>query len=203
MSNIRPELREVTNNGHSLKEVQNNTGYIFYHGTNEGTITYRGEPSRIEYAHRDPPPKGWRDKIRFCSEKRPSISVGRIIPGDMEHSLVWSPAGLLVADGTVVGTGSHITGPEGRMEPMGGESFPYSPYATPQDLGIIGHTVYELAVEKPEFSGIYFCPARRSTIGDIEGYENLEEKTMVLGRELGLPVFKIDDNGHKVLLTQP
>lgn len=186
-----------------LKTIQEKTGWIFYHGTGQGMITRGSEPSPLEYAHRSPPPSDWKKKIRFCLKEHPPLSAGRIIPDDMEHSVIWAPAGLLLADGEIVGTGGHIAGPDGKLVKLGGEkSFPYSPHATPSELRGTGHAVYEVGVEKPEFSGIYFCPTRAETAGN-GAYENLEEKTIALGKETKMPVFKIDENGQKELVFKP
>ena len=180
-----------------LKELAAKTGFIYYHGTTQGIISSLNQPSNIDYAHRPPPPKSWEEKIKFCSNNLPSLSAGRIIPGDTNNiENIWSPVGLLIEDGAIVGTSGHITGPEGKlMRVDGGDPYPYDPSITPDDFKKSPYSRYEIGVEKPSFLGIYICPQRIETTGHEEYYENLQERATKLGKECNLPVYLVDDKG--------
>lgn len=185
-----------------MKDLAVRSDWLFCHGTSEGMVRFRGKPSPDEYVHRQEPPESWEKKIEFCIENKPSLSVGRIVLDDVETvEGLWSPVGLLLEDGLVVGTGGHITGPDGRLiKILGDEPFPYNPLISPDDFKKSPYAVYELGIEKPVFSGIYICPRRVETTGDGDAYIHLQEKSLMLGKKYNLPVFLIDDHAKKKLL---
>lgn len=182
----------------SIKEITARTGYTFIHGTSNGMVTWKGEPSPDEYRYRQPPPIGWEDKLKFCLDNRPNLSVGRIIPGNERTSLeLWSPVGLILSDGEIVGTSGHITGPEGKMERVGSENaFPYPPDISQSDFKNEQFSVYEVGVVKPKFEAIYICIDALKYLGDGTDYVDLEARALKIANEYNLPLAFISKDGE-------
>ncbi|QQG41288.1 MAG: hypothetical protein HYV90_03900 [Candidatus Woesebacteria bacterium] len=182
----------------SLKEIINRTGYNFIHGTTSGMVTWEGEPSPDEYRHRQPPPINWEDKIKFCLDNHPPLSVGRVISGNQRTSKeLWSPVGLILSDGEIVGTGGHITGPDGKLKQLEGENnFPYPPDISLPDFNKGPYSVYEIGVENPRFSAIYVCTDALKYLGDSTDYNDLEAKAAKIASEHNLRLALIDENGE-------
>ncbi len=193
-----PDFIEASRPTYQIKDLSKQSGWLFYHGTSSGMVTSGGKPSNFEYAHRSPPPKSWNDKLEYCLENHPPLSVGRIINNDQNSTReLWAPVGLILEDGIVVGSGGHITGQDGRLiRANGGDSFPYDPLINPEDFRKGPHAVYELGVEKPKFSGIYICPSKVKTTGDEENYFNLKETAREIAKKHILPLYQIDIDGR-------
>ncbi|MDQ3098360.1 MAG: hypothetical protein M3Q44_01285 [bacterium] len=182
---------------HTVHDLIDQTGWIIYHGTSQGRIQNASSTGEvIDYMQRDAPPEDWQKKIKFCLNNKPSISAGRVIyeSSNPDPGTLWSPVGLLVSDGIIVGTGGQITGPDGHLIPVGGgEQFPYSPTANSSELARKGVALYELGIEQPVFKAIYISSYTQQFRGSA--YDKLYQQAVSLSKEVGLPLVKITREG--------
>ena len=158
-----------------------------------GTVSYR--PVAIEAA--DPlameHPLLWTEKIRYCLEKFPEIAVFPVFQGRSNY--YWSGVGLIVKEGQIKCSGTSYAERNGTRRPESTES----PYEYSWGDMLIGQKawVYELVVANPEFEAIYYNPQeiKRAVWDRINNSLNVEDVIEFSKKEVGLPVYIIDDSG--------